>query len=75
MDDDMPETLNECMKILDESIEILADLEIEIGDEKEDQIIPDMKLHQLYDMTEDVSHDTKIKQAETNFMKRQSNEF
>ena len=71
----MPETLDECIKILDESIEVLADLEVDLEEEKEDQIIPNMELHQLYDMTEDVSHFSKIKHAEVNFMKRQSNGF
>ena len=69
----MPKTLKDCIKILDESIEVLADIQIDLEDEKEDQIIPNMKLHELYDMTEDVSHFSKIRQAEVNFMKRQSN--
>ncbi len=71
----MPETLDECIKILDESIEVLADLEVDLEEEKEDQIIPNMQLYQLYDMTEDVSHFSKIKHAEVNFMKRQSSGF
>ena len=75
MDDDIPETLDECIKILDESIEVLADLEVDLEEEKEDQIIPNMQLCQLYDMTEDVSHFSKIKHAEVNFMKRQSSGF
>lgn len=69
----MPETLDECIKILDESIEVLANLEVDLEEDSEDQIIPNMELHQLYDMTEDVSHFSKIKHAEVNFMKRQTN--
>ena len=71
----MPKTLDECIKILDKSIEVLADLEVDLEEEKEDQIIPNMQLFQLYDMTEDVSHFSKIKYAEVNFMKRQSSSF
>ncbi len=71
----MPDTLDECIKILDESIEVLANLEVNLEEEKEDQIIPNMQLYQLYDMTEDVSHFSKIKHAEVNFMKRQSSGF
>ena len=70
--DDIPETIHESMKILDESMEILADLEITLQDEKEDRITPDMELHNLYDMTYDIHQSSKIKHAENNLVKRQS---
>ena len=37
--------------------------------------VPDMKLHHLYDMTEDVAESEKIKRAESKFMRRQSEDF
>ena len=74
MDDDLPKTLEDCFKLLDENIDVLANLEIDLEDEKEDEIIPDMKLHQLFDMTEDVSESSKIKRAEHNLVRRQSEE-
>jgi hypothetical protein len=74
MDDDLPETVKKCFKILEENVEILANLEIDLEDEKEDELVPDMKLHQLFDMTEDVSASSKIKRAELNLIRRQTEE-
>ena len=74
MDDDLPETVKKCFKILEENVEILANLEIDLEDEKEDELVPDMKLHQLIDMTEDVSKSSKIKRAELNLVRRQTEE-
>ena len=75
MDDELPETVKKCFKILEENIEILSNIEIDLEDEKEDEIMPDMKLHQLFDMTEDVSESSKIKRAEFNLVRRQAEDF
>ena len=72
MDDDLPETVKKCLKILEENIEILANLEMNSEDEKEDELVPEMKLYQLLDMTEDVSESSKIKRAEQSLVKRQT---
>jgi hypothetical protein len=70
MDDDLPETVEKCLKILEENMDILSNIEIDLNDEKEDEIVPDMQLHQLFDMTEDVSESSKIKRAEFNLARR-----
>ena len=72
MDDDLPDTVKKCFKILEENVEILANLEMDLEDEKENELVPDMKLHQLFDMTEDVSESSKIKHAELNLVRRQT---
>jgi hypothetical protein len=72
MNDELPKTLDECFKILDENIDFLANLEMDLEDEKEDDLIPDMELHQLIDMTQDVSESSKIKRAEFNLARRQT---
>ena len=72
MDDDLPETVKKCLDILDENVEILANLELDLEDEKEDELTPNLELHQLYDMTEDVAQSAKLKRAESNFVRRQS---
>jgi hypothetical protein len=71
MDDNFPETVDNYFKILEENIDILANLAIDLEDEKEDELIPDMELYQLFDMTEDVSESSKIKRAEFNLAQRQ----
>ena len=73
--DDLPETIDKCLKILDENLEILGNIEINLDDEREDKLVPNLKLHDLHDMVEDVSESSKIKRAETNLLKRQSENF
>jgi len=71
MNDDLPDTVKKCLDILDENLEILSNIELDLDDEKSDELIPDMKLHQLYDMGEDVAESEKIKRAESKLMRRQ----
>ncbi|QUC65103.1 hypothetical protein NsoK4_02225 [Nitrosopumilus sp. K4] len=72
MDDDLPETVKKCMRILDENVDFLSNLEQDLDDQKEDELTPDLELHHLYDMTEDVAESAKIKRAESNLMRRQA---
>ena len=71
MDDTLPQEVRKCLDILEENIEILANLEDSLEDEKEDELTPNMELYQLYDMTEDVTESAKLKRAESRFMQRQ----
>ncbi len=72
MDDDLPESVKKCLDILEENVEILANLELDLEDEKEDELTSNLELHQLYDMTEDVAESAKLKRAEANFARRQT---
>jgi len=74
MDEDLPEYVKKCLDILEENVEILANLEYDLADEKEDELTPDMELHNLYDMTEDVAESAKLKRAESNFTRRQDDD-
>ncbi len=74
MNDDLPETVEKCLKILGENVEILANLEMDLEDENEDELVPYLELHQLFDMIEDVSHSSKIKRAEFNLARREAEE-
>ena len=71
MNDDVPDTVKKCLDILDDSLEILVDIEFTLNNEKNDELIPDMKLHNLFDMTEDVAESEKIKFAESKLVQRQ----
>lgn len=73
--DDFAKTIDECLKILEENVDVLANLELDLEDEKEDEVVPNLELHQLYDMTEDVSHSSKLKRAEINLVKRQTEDL
>ena len=72
MDEDLPETVKKCLDILEENVEILTNLEFDLESEKEDELTPNMELYQLYDLTEDVSESAKLKRAESNLMRRQT---
>jgi len=72
MDDELPEAVKKCLDILEENVEILANLEFDSEFEKEDELTPNMELYQLYDMTEDISKSAKLKRAESNLVRRQS---
>ncbi|HET9009542.1 MAG TPA: hypothetical protein VFN17_05430 [Nitrosarchaeum sp.] len=72
MDDELPEAIKKCIKILEENIDILSNLELELEDQKEDEISSGLELHHLYDMTEDVAESAKLKRAEFNLMRRKS---
>ena len=72
MNEDFPESVKKCLDILEENVDILANLEYDLDDEKEDELTPDLALHNLYDMAEDVSESSKLKRAESNFARRQA---
>ena len=69
--DDLAIDLKEFIKILDENVEILEDLEQEVKNEVEDEIEPDMNLVELIDMGDDLAESSKLKNAEENLMQRQ----
>ena len=75
MDDDLPESVKKCLDILEENVEILANIELDLEDKKEDELTSNLELHQLYDMTEDVAESVKLKRAESNFSRRQSEDI
>ncbi len=72
MDDELPEAIKKCLKILEENMDILSNLELDLEDQKEDEIASSLELHHLYDMTEDVAESAKLKRAEFNLMHRKA---
>jgi len=70
MDDELPEAIKKCIKILEENIDILSNIEMDLEDQKEDKIVSNLEIHDLYDMTEDLAESTKLKRAEFNLMRR-----
>lgn len=72
MDDKLQEEIEKCLKILEENINILSNVELDLEDQKEDEITPGLELHHLYNMTEDVAESAKLKRAEFNLMRRKA---
>jgi len=61
----------ECLDIMDENLDVLSDIECEIDQQKNDELVPNMQLYDLIDMTQDVAESIKIKKAEASYMRRQ----
>jgi len=43
-DEDLGIYLDECLKILDDNVDILSNIEYEINQQKEDELVPEMQL-------------------------------
>ncbi len=72
MDEELPEVVKKCLKILEDNISILSNIEFDLEQQKEDEIKSDLELHDLFDMTEDVAESIKLKRAELNFIRRKA---
>ncbi len=66
----LEEYLADCIKILDENVDLLSNIEFELEQQKEDELVPEMKLTDLIDMTEDIADSSRLKKAEFSFMQR-----
>ena len=69
-DDDLELCLDECLKMLDENVNILSNIEYELNQQKEDDLVPDMQLTDLMEMSQDVADSSILKKAEFTFMQR-----
>ena len=69
-DDDLELCLDECLKMLDENVNILSNIEYELNQQKEDELVPDMQLTDLMEMSQDVADSSRLKKAEFTFMQR-----
>ena len=72
MDDKLPEEIKKCLKILEDNIDILSNVELDLEDQKEDELTSGLELHDLYDMTDDIAESTKLKRAEFSLMRRKA---
>ena len=70
--DELPESIKKCLKILEENIDIVSNVELDLEDQKEDELTSGLELHDLYDMTDDVAESTKLKRAEFSLMRRKA---
>ena len=71
MIDYLLDTVKKCLDNLDNNLELLTNIEFDLNDEKNDELIPNLELHNLFDMTEDVAEFEKIKRAESKLIQRQ----
>ncbi|MGI0027350.1 MAG: hypothetical protein ACREAD_05860 [Nitrosopumilaceae archaeon] len=62
--------LDDCLKMLDENVDILSNIEYELDQQKEDELVPSMQLTDLIDMTHELADSSRLKKAEFTFMQR-----
>ena len=68
--DEISHLIDECIKLLDENVGILNDVEYSLESEKEDIVKTDLTKSDLVDMAHDVADSSRIKKAESDFVKR-----
>jgi hypothetical protein len=68
--EDLEMYLDECLKMLDDSVSILSNIEYELNQQKEDELVPGMQLADLMEMSQDVADSSRLKKAEFTFMQR-----
>lgn len=68
--DDFVDMLDECIKLLDENVDVLNDVDYSLESEKEDAVVTDLTKNDLIDMAHEVSDSARIKRAESYFVKR-----
>ena len=68
--DELVNMLDECIKILDENVDVLNDIDYSLDSEKEDVIITDLTKNDLVDMAHEVYDSSRIKRAESDFVRR-----
>lgn len=69
-DEDLGKCIDDCMKILEENVAVLSDIQFNLNEQKEDELIPAMHLTDLVDMTQDVADSSRLKKAEFSFIQR-----
>lgn len=67
---DLGEFVKEFKKVLEDSLEILSDLDCDFVQSKEDELTPITNLQQVHEATDDITHFAKIKQAESDLLRR-----
>lgn len=68
---DIVDYIRELRMVLADSIDVLLNLQFEV-DDKEDELVPVTSAVDLVDMSYDVAHSSRLKMAESEFLKRQN---
>ena len=68
--EDLGDLVDECSRLLGESLDILTDIELDLESSKEDIVCPNMTKSDLADMAHEVADNARIKKAEASFARR-----
>lgn len=67
---EISDLIDECIKLLDENVGILNDIEYSLDSEKEDMVLTDLTKNDLVNMAHEVANSSRIKKAESDFVRR-----
>lgn len=70
MDEDLGEFVKEFKKVLEDSLEILTDLDCDFVQSREDDLTPIANIQDVQEVTGDIAHFAKIKKAESELIRR-----
>ena len=68
--DDLVGMIDECIKLLDENVDVLNDIDYSLESQKEDVVITNLSKNDLVSMAHEVSDSSRIKRAESDFVRR-----
>ena len=74
-DDDLAGDIAKSLDVLDENIDILTDIEDDLDEDGEDELVADVGLYELIDMSEDAATNAQVKRAERAFLRRQQERY
>ncbi len=68
--DDFASLLDDCIKLLNDNMDVLNNIEYSLESEKEDSVMTDLTKNDLVNMAHEVADSSRIKRAESQFVKR-----
>jgi len=70
MDEDLGEFVREFKKVIEDSLEILTDLDCDFVQSKEDELTPITSMRDVQEASDDIASFAKIKKAESELIRR-----
>jgi hypothetical protein len=67
---DLSDIVGDCVKIFDENIDILSNIDNSLGSELEDHLTPVLNKTELIDIVHEVADSIRVKKAQSSFMQR-----
>ena len=70
MDEDLSEFVREFKKVIEDSLEILTDLDCDFVHSKEDELTPITSMQEVNETSDDIACFARIKRAESELIRR-----
>lgn len=70
MDEDLADFVREFKKVIEDSLEILTDLDCDFVQSKEDELTPITSMQEVNETSDDIASFARIKRAESELIRR-----